>query len=111
MDGLELESILNFPRHRLKDICKLFDPAGWKRLDSEGISAPVLGRIKVSVVSLFTAGVLLSQLIAPRDKLRFIFGLADQDDSRSLDEIQFVNFITAFVRGLGSAFGIVQKAG
>ena len=27
----------------------------------------------------------------------------------SLDEMQFVNFITAFVRGLGSAFGIVNK--
>jgi hypothetical protein len=27
-----------------------------------------------------------------------------------LDEFQFVNFITAFVRGLGSAFGIVNKA-
>ena len=27
----------------------------------------------------------------------------------ALDEMQFVNFITAFVRGLGSAFGIVNK--
>ncbi|CAL1146645.1 unnamed protein product [Cladocopium goreaui] len=73
------------------------------------MSGPALGKIKVPVVSLFTAGVLLSQLIAPKDKLRFIFGLADQDDSHTLDEFQFVNFITAFVRGLGSAFGIVNK--
>lgn len=109
VDGLELEMILNFPRHRLKDICKLFDPAGYKRLESEGISGPALARMKVSMVSLFTAGVLLSQLIAPKDKLRFIFGLADHDDSRTLDEMQFVNFITAFVRGLGSAFGLMSK--
>lgn len=109
VDGLELEQILSCPRHRLKDICKLFDHQGWKRLETEGMSGPALGKIKVPVVSLFTAGVLLSQLIAPKDKLRFIFGLADQDDSHTLDEFQFVNFITAFVRGLGSAFGIVNK--
>jgi len=109
VDGVELEQILNFPRHRLKDLCKLFDHQGWKRLETEGVSGPAMGKIRVPVVSLFTAGLLLSQLIAPKDKLRFIFGLADQDDSHALDEMQFVNFITAFVRGLGSAFGIVNK--
>ena len=34
--------------------------------------------------------------------------LGDQT-GHALDEMQFVNFITAFVRGLGSAFGIVNK--
>eukprot|EP00439_Symbiodinium_sp_Y106_P051279 s3398_g6.t2 len=110
-DLVELEQILNMPRHRLKDICKLFDYQGWKKLDAEGMSPAVLQRVKIPVVSLMTAGVMLSQIIAPKHKMRFNFGMADLDDSRTLDEAEFVNFITAFIRGLGAAFGISQKDG
>ncbi|CAE7925766.1 unnamed protein product, partial [Symbiodinium necroappetens] len=110
-DLVELEQILNMPRHRLKDICKLFDYQGWKKLDAEGMSPAVLQRVKIPVVSLMTAGVMLSQIIAPKHKMRFNFGMADLDDSRTLDEGEFVNFITAFIRGLGAAFGISQKDG
>ncbi|CAJ1392359.1 unnamed protein product [Effrenium voratum] len=109
VDGIELEAILNMPRHRLKDLCKLFDFQGWRRLDSEGLSPASLARLKVPVVSLMTAGVLISQLIAPGHKLRFVFGLADLDDSGFLDEGQFVNLIAAQIRGFGAAFGILQK--
>jgi len=44
----------------------------------------------------------------PADLQPLIVTLGAQT-GHALDEMQFVNFITAFVRGLGSAFGIVNK--
>ncbi|OLQ13531.1 hypothetical protein AK812_SmicGene2464 [Symbiodinium microadriaticum] len=60
-------------------------------------------------VSFQAAGVVLSRLIATKQKLKFILGLFDKDDSRSLDEKEFANFVTAFIHGLGASFGMRQK--
>ena len=49
-----------------------------------------------------TAGVLISQLIAPGHKLRFVFGLADLDDSGSPEQI-FV-FCLSFIWGAFEVF-------
>eukprot|EP00933_Yihiella_yeosuensis_P053251 TRINITY_DN5143_c0_g2_i1.p1 TRINITY_DN5143_c0_g2~~TRINITY_DN5143_c0_g2_i1.p1 ORF type:complete len:689 (-),score=112.81 TRINITY_DN5143_c0_g2_i1:399-2465(-) len=85
-------------------IIQLFDPAGAKAIRSQGPSA--YKKIKVSIVELLTAGVMLSRLIPSKHKLRFLFGLVDWDDSRDLNEQEFVHFVKAFMRGIGAAFGL-----
>ena len=52
---------------------------------------------------------LLSRLIATKQKLKFVLGLYDLDDSRSLDENEFGSFVTAFIYGMGACFGLRQK--
>ncbi|CAJ1336045.1 unnamed protein product, partial [Effrenium voratum] len=58
------------------------------------------------ICELMMAGVVLSRLIATKQKLKFILGLFDVDDSRSLDESEFACFVSAFIHGLGAAFGL-----
>jgi len=106
LDGEGLEAVLMIPKPRIKDIVKMFDPIGWKRVEQEGMTPSAASKIKVPALSLFTAGVMLSQLIPPKQKLRFVFGLVDLDDNRALDEQEFQNFIFAFIKGFGAAFGV-----
>lgn len=39
----------------------------------------------------------------------FVLGLFDVDDNRTLDETEFAAFVTAFIYGLGAAFGLRHK--
>eukprot|EP00438_Fugacium_kawagutii_P013306 Skav206486 [mRNA] locus=scaffold1128:64016:77435:+ [translate_table: standard] len=126
---------------------KTFDPAGHKRLST---GADGMKKCKVRICELMTAGVVLSRLIATRQKLKFVLGgdasaccfiiavkslckglafgmfawslssnmashgkprsgLFDVDDNRTLDETEFAAFVTAFIYGLGAAFGLRHK--
>lgn len=109
LDLDSLEAVLMIPKQRLKEVIKMFDPNGWRQLEQEGMTPATGSKIKVSALSLLTAGVMLSQLIPPKQKLRFVFGLSDLDDNRALDEQEFQNFIFAFIRGFGAVFGVADE--
>lgn len=106
LDGEDLHKLLKLPTNKVVDIIKLFDPAGHKRL-STGTDG--MRKCKVRICELMTAGVVLSRLIATRQKLKFVLGLFDVDDNRTLDETEFAAFVTAFIYGLGAAFGLRHK--
>lgn len=109
LDVESLEAVLGIPRQRIKDVVKMFDPHGWNRLEQEGMTESTGSKVKVSALSLLTAGVMLSQLIPPKQKLRFVFGLSDLDDNRGLDEQEFQNFIFALFRGFGAVFNLADQ--
>jgi len=108
VDGEQLQKLLKLPPNKVIDVIKLFDPAGHRRLSS-GTGGEGMRKCKIEVRDFMTAGVVLSRLIATKQKLKFILGLFDKDDSRSLDEKEFANFVTAFIHGLGASFGLRQK--
>lgn len=45
----------------------------------------------------------------PHGKPHMVSGLFDVDDNRALDETEFAAFVTAFIYGLGAAFGLRHK--
>ncbi|CAE8581134.1 unnamed protein product [Polarella glacialis] len=108
VDANELLEITSLPKSRIMEIVKLFDVAGFNRIVVEGKTFATFAKTKVVMVELLSAGVLLSKLIPSRAKQRFLFGLADNDDSRDLDEQEFARLIMFFFRGLGGAFGILS---
>lgn len=108
LDGEELQKLLKLPSNKVVDIIKLFDPAGHKRL-SLASGTEGMRKCKIRMCELMTAGVVLSRLIATKHKLKFVLGLFDVDDSRTLDETEFAGFVTAFIYGLGAAFGLRHK--
>ena len=60
----------------------------------------------VSLAEIFTAGVLMSEIISSTNKLHFIFGLVDTEGKNSLSQKEFSLFIQNFIHGLSCAFGL-----
>eukprot|EP00440_Ansanella_granifera_P044762 gb/GFBE01048515.1/.p1 GENE.gb/GFBE01048515.1/~~gb/GFBE01048515.1/.p1 ORF type:complete len:665 (+),score=152.73 gb/GFBE01048515.1/:1-1995(+) len=107
INGLELQDILKIsPREQALKIMRVFDPQGSRLLDSEGRTTSVLSRIKVVPVEIMTVGVFLSPLIISKNKLKFMFGLFDEDDSGCLDEHQFLSYWKAWAIGMGKVFAV-----
>lgn len=106
LDGDDLHKLLKLPTNKVVEIIKLFDPAGYRRLST---GSDGMRKCKVRICELMTAGVVLSRLIATKQKLKFVLGLFDVDDNRTLDETEFGGFVTAFIYGLGAAFGLRHK--
>jgi len=63
-------------------------------------------KTQVSLPEIFTAGVLMSEIISSTTKLSFVLGLVDLEDKKSLNQKQFSTFVGNFIRGLCSAFGL-----
>ncbi|CAE8703983.1 unnamed protein product, partial [Polarella glacialis] len=106
----QLSQLTNIPSSKCLGLVKLFDPNGFTRYSKEKTQANA-DKLKISMTEMITAGVLLSKLISSRQKLRFVFGLADLDDNRFLDEHQFGGVMALLIRGLCSAFAVLGDEG
>eukprot|EP00929_Paragymnodinium_shiwhaense_P068963 TRINITY_DN34790_c0_g1_i1.p1 TRINITY_DN34790_c0_g1~~TRINITY_DN34790_c0_g1_i1.p1 ORF type:complete len:816 (-),score=147.70 TRINITY_DN34790_c0_g1_i1:84-2531(-) len=107
LSAKELQDIMLISRHNLRDIAILFDPHGVSSGDPK--KGDGLDNIIIPSVSLLMAGVLLSRLIPTAAKVGYCLSLVDVDDSRSLDEAQFTDFIAGFITGLGAAFDVPSE--
>lgn len=85
-------------------VCKPFSPSSALFLCPTNKHLPGCALEKGNPPKVFTR-------IRPPPKAPGFQPNSSQFVGRTLDEMQFVNFITAFVRGLGSAFGLMSKAG
>eukprot|EP00747_Dinoflagellata_sp_TGD_P183156 gnl/TRDRNA2_/TRDRNA2_37871_c0_seq1.p1 gnl/TRDRNA2_/TRDRNA2_37871_c0~~gnl/TRDRNA2_/TRDRNA2_37871_c0_seq1.p1 ORF type:complete len:688 (-),score=107.52 gnl/TRDRNA2_/TRDRNA2_37871_c0_seq1:140-2203(-) len=106
VDGNFLIQSLKLSKHYLSTLVALFDPNSAKRFQAQGITQRSLSHVAVHPVEVITAGVILSKLITTEHKISVMLGLFDLQDSGSLDELQFGDFINTFVRGISAAFGI-----
>ncbi|CAJ1397358.1 unnamed protein product [Effrenium voratum] len=95
----QLEKVfLGFARPRCLELGKLF--GGLRTLSQ------VTEKTSVWLPELFTAGVLMSEIISSTNKLHFVLGLVDADGKKSLSEKEFGSFVAHFIRGLCGAFGL-----
>jgi len=108
LDGNRLAKMMGMPKDRMFDVMKLFDPAGYRTVQAEGDTEHSIKKSQINVRELMTTGVILSRLIPSRHKLKFVFGVMDIDDSRSLDVDEFAEFIRNYIHGMGAAFGIAD---
>lgn len=109
VDGHQLNELTRVHLQVLKPIIKLFDPAGYRRLQVEGASHGIFAKVRVDFCEFMVAGVMLSRVISTVHKLRFVFGVVDLDDNRCLDEKEFGQFITIFINGLACVFGLSEN--
>mmetsp|Transcript_71023 Transcript_71023/g.134241 ORF Transcript_71023/g.134241 Transcript_71023/m.134241 type:complete len:705 (-) Transcript_71023:115-2229(-) len=106
IDANQLKPVLGMEFVQYRTVIKLFDPEGFRKVTTEGATTNSLSKVRVNIRELMIAGVMLSRHICIEHKLRFAFGLVDINDSRALDERQFFEFISSFIKGMACAFGL-----
>lgn len=109
MDAYELQELLSVPMPKTLAWVKLFDPAAYAQHTSTR-SAMDLKRVKVPVHAFLASGIFLSTTISKRQKIRFLLGMFDENDSRMLNSAEFVEMISSFLHGIACAFALVDTA-
>ncbi|CAK9068206.1 unnamed protein product [Durusdinium trenchii] len=100
----QLEKVFQgFARPRCLELGKLF--GGLRSLS--GVS---FEKTSVSLAEIFTAGVLMSEIISSTNKLRFVFGMVDTQGRNSLSQKEFGTFVQNFIHGLSCAFGLCMPS-
>ncbi|CAL1162281.1 unnamed protein product [Cladocopium goreaui] len=96
----QLEKVFQgFARPRCLELGKLFGGV-------RSLSQVSFEKTFVSLPEIFTAGVLMSEIISSTNKLHFVFGLVDPEGKTSLSQKEFSIFIQNFIHGLSCAFGL-----
>ena len=79
--------------------------AEWMKVFAEKTKA---GSEKVNMPAFICTCIALSSTISKKQKLRFLLGVFDEDDSLCIDEREFVVFISAFLHGLALSYGFFE---
>lgn len=96
----QLEKVFQgFARPRCLELGKLFGGV-------RSLSQVSFEKTFVSLPEIFTAGVLMSEIISSTNKLHFVFGLVDTEGKTSLSQKEFSLFIQNSIHGLSCAFGL-----
>ena len=89
------------------DWVKLFDPPAYAQLQATR-SAMDHKKVKILVPAFLTCGIFLSTTISKKQKIRFLLGMFDEDDSQTIECPEFVEMISSFFYGIACAFGLLD---
>ena len=107
LDAYELQELLSIPMQKTLEWVKLFDPQAYTQLQATR-SAMDHKKVKILVPAFLTCGIFLSTTISKKQKIRFLLGMFDEDDSQSIESPEFVEMISSFFCGIACAFGLLD---
>lgn len=110
MDAYELQELLSVAMPKALEWVKLFDPPAYAQLQTTR-SAMDHKKVKVLVPAFLTCGIFLSTTISKRQKIRFLLGMFDENDSQTFESSEFVEMISSFFYGIASAFALLDFPG
>lgn len=105
LDAYQFQETVAVPMLKALDWVKLFDPVAHAKLHQTRAAADYR-KVKVSMPSFFTAAVFLSNAISKRQKVRFLLGVFDINDSRTFEMAEFVDMLSSFFQGIACAFNL-----
>ncbi|CAJ1412835.1 unnamed protein product, partial [Effrenium voratum] len=108
MNAFEMQEMLALPMPKVLEFVKLFDPAGYERVNS--IKSPQdYAKVKVSVPAFLTTCIMMSASISKKQKMRFLLGVFDENDNRTFEEGEFIAMLQAVFTGMASVFGMLAN--
>ncbi|CAE7351823.1 unnamed protein product [Symbiodinium sp. CCMP2592] len=110
MDAYELQELLSVAMPKALEWVKLFDPPAYAQLQTTR-SAMDHKKVKVLVPAFLTCGIFLSTTISKRQKIRFLLGMFDENDSQTFESSEFVEMISSFFYGIACAFALLDFPG
>ncbi|CAJ1354558.1 unnamed protein product [Effrenium voratum] len=98
MNAFEMQEMLALPMPKVLEFVKLFDPAGYERVNS--IKSPQdYAKVKVSVPAFLTTCIMMSASISKKQKMRFLLGVFDENDNRTFEEGEFIAMLQVWTVG------------
>ncbi|CAE7328171.1 unnamed protein product [Symbiodinium sp. CCMP2456] len=110
LDAYELQELLSVAMPKALEWVKLFDPPAYAQLQTTR-SAMDHKKVKVLVPAFLTCGIFLSTTISKRQKIRFLLGMFDENDSQTFESSEFVEMISSFFYGIACAFALLDFPG
>ncbi|CAE7199579.1 unnamed protein product [Symbiodinium sp. CCMP2592] len=104
MDAYAFRDFIAAPMTKALKWVKVFDPPAFSQLEATK-SKMAYQNVKISPAAFLTSSILIATKIAKKQKIRFILGVFDEDDSETFDRNEFVEMISSFLLGLGTIFG------
>ncbi|CAE7742181.1 unnamed protein product [Symbiodinium sp. CCMP2456] len=104
MDAYAFRDFIATPMTKALKWVKVFDPQAFSQLEATK-SKMAYQNVKISPAAFLTSSILIATKIAKKQKIRFILGVFDEDDSETFDRNEFVEMISSFLLGLGILFG------
>ncbi|CAE7902026.1 unnamed protein product [Symbiodinium sp. KB8] len=104
MDAYAFRDFIATPMTKALKWVKVFDPPAFCQLEATK-SKMAYQNVKISPAAVLTSSILIATKIAKKQKIRFILGVFDEDDSETFDRNEFVEMISSFLMGLGILFG------
>ncbi|CAE7662893.1 unnamed protein product, partial [Symbiodinium sp. CCMP2456] len=108
IDAYELQELLSVPMPKTLAWVKLFDPAAYAQHECTR-SATDLKKVKFSVPAFLSSGIFMSTTISKRQKIRFLLGIFNENDSQTLEPNEFVQMISSFCYGIAAAFALLDN--
>lgn len=105
VNAMEMQELMQIPMPRVLEFVKLFDPPGYERV-SLARSPAEYAKVKMPMHAFLTACIILSQTISKKQKIRFLLGVFDEDDSLTIEEEEFSAHLQALFAGLSAIFCI-----
>eukprot|EP00435_Cladocopium_sp_Y103_P051831 s424_g16.t1 len=99
-NAYDTQQIFELPWTRVVELIELFDKANAGDSLEDNVAA------QLPVDALLAVCVLLSKVISKKQKIRFLLGIFDGNDSRLFDKEKFMKMMKALYHGTASMFGI-----
>ncbi|CAE7461574.1 unnamed protein product, partial [Symbiodinium natans] len=108
INAFEMQELLAIPMPKVLEFVKLFDPSGYAKLQMMK-SAQDYSKVRLNMPAFLTACIWMSTSISKKQKIRFLLGVFDENDSYTFEEVEFVAMLVALFRGVGAIFGLVSR--
>ncbi|CAL1138813.1 unnamed protein product [Cladocopium goreaui] len=99
LDAAQLQAVTASPKLKVMEWMKVFGGTGGTKS----------GAVKLNMPMFLCTCILLANTISKKQKLRFLLGIFDENDSGTFDQDKFRSFISAFFQGLQLNFGLQLK--
>jgi len=110
MDAYQFQELLSVPMPKVLEWIRTFDPAGYMKLQQTR-AASEYRKVRVSIPAFLTAAIAMSSTISKKQKIRFLVGVFDENDSRTFELPEFTAMISSFLYGVECMFGIANLSG
>ncbi|CAE7236086.1 unnamed protein product [Symbiodinium sp. KB8] len=110
MDAYQFQELLSVPMPKVLEWIRTFDPAGYMKLQQTR-AASEYRKVRVSIPAFLSAAIAMSSTISKKQKIRFLVGVFDENDSRTFELKEFTAMISSFLYGLECIFGIANLSG
>lgn len=108
LNAFEMQELLAIPMAKVLEFVKLFDPSSYARLQMMKATQDY-NKVRLNMPAFLTACIWMSTSISKKQKIRFLLGVFDENDSYTFEEVEFVAMLVALFRGVGAIFGLTSR--
>ena len=109
VDAYQLQELSAMSMPKVLDLVKVFDPLQHVKVQHTRTAADYQ-KVRVSMPAFLTVSVLLSNTVSKKQKVRFLLGVFDEDDSQSFDLAEFTTMMCSLFHGIACVFNLANTA-